>query len=56
MSSESNALGGFLGAVVAFTLSFLKWGSIGLAVVQGAFLGWTYVVYFLIRYGIHNLR
>ena len=54
----SNELSSFtvLGGIIAFALSFMKWGSILLALIQGLFLGWVYVVYFLFRYGFHNLN
>lgn len=44
------------GAVIAGLLSFGKWGSLLLALIQGFFLGWIYVIYFIIRYGLHNLK
>ena len=45
-----------LGGIGAGLLSFAKWGSVLLALIQGFFLGWIYVVYFFFRYGFHNLK
>lgn len=56
MSKQGTSVFTFVGFVTAGLLSFAKWGSILLALIQGFFLGWFYVVYFLIRYGFHNLK
>ena len=57
MSAESKSVNiGFpLGFFVAGALSWLKWHSIGWALVHGLFLGWFYVVYFWLRYGFSGL-
>jgi hypothetical protein len=54
--SKGTSTVGLIGGVLAGLLSFGKWGSILLALLQGFFLGWIYVVYFAIRYGFHNLK
>jgi len=46
-NSESAGVG--LGSVIAAILSYVKWHSIGWAIVHGV-LGWVYVVYYLIVY------
>jgi hypothetical protein len=56
MSKQETSVFTVLGGVVAGLLSFGKWGSVLLALIQGLCLGWIYVVYFLIRYGLHNLK
>ncbi len=38
-----------LGTVAAVVVSWLKWHSVGWAIVHGL-LGWLYVIYYLIRY------
>ena len=45
-----------LGGILAAFLSYAKWHSVVLAMVHGALLGWIYVIYFFIRYGLHNLQ
>lgn len=42
-----------IGAVIAVLLSYLKWHSIGWAIIHGMF-GWLYVIYYLIEYGFPN--
>ena len=39
-----------IGMVLAVILSWIKWHSIGWAIVNG-FFGWLYVIYHLIKYG-----
>ncbi len=39
-----------LGAVIAAVISYVKWQSIGWAILHGAF-GWGYVIYYIIKYG-----
>ncbi len=39
-----------LGCVIAVVISYIKWHSIGWAVLHGV-LGWAYVIYFGIKYG-----
>ena len=56
MSKERFTYGQLMGGILAGTLSYMKWGSILLAILQGGFLGWIYVVYFAFRYGFHNLK
>ena len=38
-----------LGAVLAVVISYVKWQSIGWAILHGI-LGWIYVIYYLIKY------
>lgn len=38
-----------LGAILAVVISYVKWGSIGWAILHGA-LNWFYVLYYIIRY------
>ncbi len=38
-----------LGAVLAVVISYVKWKSIGWAILHGI-LGWIYVIYYLIKY------
>lgn len=38
------------GAVLAIVISYVKWHSIGWAVLHGL-LNWIYVIYFIIKYG-----
>lgn len=38
------------GAVLAIVISYVKWQSIGWAILHGL-LNWIYVVYYVIRYG-----
>lgn len=38
------------GAILAVVISYVKWHSIGWAILHGA-LNWVYVIYFLIKYG-----
>ncbi len=46
-SSGSAGIG--LGSVIGAILSYLKWHSIPWAILHG-FLGWIYVVYYVIKY------
>ncbi len=39
-----------IGAVLAIVISYVKWKSIGWAMLHG-FLGWFYVIYYIIEYG-----
>ncbi len=39
-----------LGSVIAAVISFVKWQSIGWAILHGG-LGWIYVLYYIIKYG-----
>ncbi len=58
MSNTSTGVSGFtiLGGVIAGLLSFSKWSSVLLALIHGFLLGWVYVIYFAIRYGLHDLK
>lgn len=38
-----------IGAIIAAVLSYLKWGSIGWAILHGI-LNWYYVIYYFIKY------
>ena len=38
------------GAVLAMVISYVKWQSIGWAILHGA-LNWIYVIYYIIKYG-----
>ncbi len=38
------------GAVIAAVISYVKWQSIGWAMLHGV-LGWVYVIYYIIKYG-----
>ncbi len=38
------------GAVLAAVISYVRWQSIGWAMLHGVF-GWGYVIYYIIRYG-----
>lgn len=42
-----------IGTVIAVILSYMKWHSIGWAIVAGLF-GWGYVIYYLLTYGFPN--
>lgn len=48
--SSSGGIG--VGGVVAAVLSWMKWHSVGWALIHFC-LGWAYVVYYLIEYGFH---
>ena len=41
--------GTMLGVALAVVISYVKWNSIGWAILHGA-LNWVYVIYFAIRY------
>jgi hypothetical protein len=53
--SSSVSVGFPLGTIVAGALSWLKWHSIGWALVHGLFCGWIYVIYFWLKYGFDGL-
>ena len=38
------------GACLAMIISYVKWGSIGWAMLHGL-LNWIYVIYYIIKYG-----
>lgn len=38
-----------VGVILAVVISYVKWGSIGWAILHG-FLNWGYVIYYLIKY------
>ncbi len=38
------------GAVLAMVISYVKWQSIGWAILHGA-LNWAYVIYYIVKYG-----
>ena len=38
------------GAVLAMVISYVKWQSIGWAIIHGL-LNWVYVIYYIIKYG-----
>ena len=38
-----------LGAILAVVISYVKWGSVGWAILHGI-LNWFYVLYYIIRY------
>jgi hypothetical protein len=42
---------GLIGIVAATVLSWMKWHSVGYAILH-ALCGWAYVAYYLIRYGM----
>ena len=42
----------FTGSILAGYLSYAKFGSIMGAALKGVFLGWFYVIYYAIRYGV----
>jgi hypothetical protein len=39
-----------IGTIIAAILSWLKWHSIGWAIIHGL-LGWLYVIYYALKYG-----
>lgn len=43
-----------LGTIIAVLISWIKWHSIGWAIVHG-FLGWLYVIYYFFTYGIDSI-
>lgn len=48
---SASASGGIsLGSVVAGILSWMKWHSVGYAIIH-AICGWLYVVYYILKYG-----
>ena len=38
-----------MGAIIAAVISYVKWGSIGWAILHGTF-GWGYVLYYFLKY------
>jgi hypothetical protein len=50
MSNESSSFA-TLGCIVSGILSWLKWHSVGWAILH-AICGWVYVIYYAIVYGI----
>lgn len=46
---KSIDIGATLGTALAVVLSYVKWKSIGWAILHGV-LGWCYVIYYAIRY------
>lgn len=40
------------GSALALVISYVNWHSIGWAILHGI-LGWVYVIYYAIKYGIH---
>lgn len=48
--TENITKGVSFGAVLAMVISYVKWQSIGWAVLHGL-LNWVYVIYYVIRYG-----
>jgi len=40
------------GSALAMVISYVNWHSVLWAVIHGL-LGWIYVVYFVLRYGLH---
>lgn len=50
-ASANISVGGIgFGTILAMIISYVKWHSIGWAIVHGA-LNWIYVIYFIIKYG-----
>lgn len=45
----SKGVGIGFGTLLAGIISYVKWHSVGLAIVH-AFLGWIYVIYYLLVY------
>ncbi len=43
-------MGAVIGAALAVVISYVKWQSIKWAMLHG-FLGWIYVIYYIIKYG-----
>jgi hypothetical protein len=48
--TETVGKGVSFGAVLAMVISYVKWQSIGWAILHGL-LNWGYVIYYIIRYG-----
>ena len=44
-------VGATVGTALAVVLSYVKWKSIGWAILHGC-LGWGYIIYYAIRYGM----
>lgn len=44
-------VGATVGTALAVVLSYVKWKSIGWAILHGC-LGWVYIIYYAIRYGM----
>lgn len=53
-SSTTVSFFGSIGFPLAAALSYVKWGGFWLAVGHGL-LGWLYVFYYLLKYGIPHL-
>jgi len=51
VKSSAKAGIGF-GSALAMVISYANWHAVGWAILHGI-LGWIYVVYYLIRYGVH---
>lgn len=49
-TQENITKGVSFGAVLAMMISYVKWQSIGWALLHGA-LNWIYVIYYIIQYG-----
>lgn len=47
---KSFDIGAAVGAALAVVISYVKWKSIGWAILHG-FLNWIYVIYYIIKYG-----
>jgi len=48
---HTSSSGGFgIGTIIAVVLSWMKWHSLGWAIIHGIF-GWFYVLYYWIQYG-----
>jgi hypothetical protein len=55
MADNVSVNGGIsFGTIIAAILSWLKWHSIGYAILHGI-LGWLYVIYFWLEYGFSGL-
>jgi hypothetical protein len=53
--SHGHCAGGIgLGTIIAVLISWIKWHSIGWAIVHG-FFGWFYVIYYFLTYGIDSI-
>jgi len=52
MSDNKVSYGGIgLGTLIAAIISYTNWHDLGWMILH-AFLGWIYVIYYLIRYGV----
>lgn len=43
-----------IGTALAVLISWIKWHSIGWAIVHGLF-GWLYIIYYFIKYGVDSI-